>query len=154
MSGTLPSWAMMCCRSSSKIRDSSDGRPKVSSIPDGSIDWTPPSTAARTCRVMRAVGQGLREGLIRDLPPTLLVFGLLGMACWLYKWYRPEGALGPAQISAFFVDLLERGYLRPSAARDGDSVLRSLRGIDRRIARLERQQARTMRTRPKPGRTR
>lgn len=122
----------------------------------------PPHLARRVARekrdydraIERVVRQGVREGLIRDLPPTLLVFGLLGMACWLYKWYRPEGALGPAQISAFFVDLLERGYLRPSAGRDGDSVLRSLRGIDRRIARLERRQARAMRARPKSGRNR
>jgi AcrR family transcriptional regulator len=122
----------------------------------------PPHLATRVARekreydraIERVVRQGIRAGAIRDLPPTLLVFGLLGMACWLYKWYRPEGTLGPLQISTFFVDLLERGYLRPPSAGEGDPVLRSLQGIDRRIARLERQRARGMRARPKPGRNR
>lgn len=122
----------------------------------------PPHLATRVRRekrdydraIERVVQQGIREGVVRELPPTLLVFALLGMACWLYKWYRPDGKLGPAQISAVFVDLLERGYLRPSSARDGDPVLRSLERIDRRIARLERQRAPGKRTRPKPRRTR
>jgi len=91
--------------------------------------------------IERVVRQGIREGLVRDLPPTLLVFGLLGMAGWLYKWYRPEGPLGPDEISAFFVDLLERGYLRPADGRGGDRVLATLRAIDERLARLERRLA-------------
>ncbi|MDP2627688.1 MAG: hypothetical protein Q8Q58_12380, partial [Candidatus Rokubacteria bacterium] len=74
--------------------------------------------------IERVVRQGIREGLVRDLSPTLLVFGLLGMAGWLYKWYRPEGALGPEKISAFFVDLLERGYLREEARPDADRLTR------------------------------
>ena len=88
--------------------------------------------------IERVVRQGIRDGLVRDLPPTLLVFALLGMAGWLYKWYRPEGSLGPDEISAFFVDLLERGYLRPAGGRDDNQVARALQRLDKRLARLER----------------
>ena len=95
--------------------------------------------------IERVVRQGIREGLVRDLSPTLLVFGLLGMAGWLYKWYRPEGALGPDEISAFFVDLLERGYLRAAGRQDRDQITRSLQGMDRRLARLERRLAEVLR---------
>lgn len=118
----------------------------------------PPHLAARVARekreydraIERVVRQGIRDGMVRDLPPTLLVFALLGMAGWLYKWYRPEGSLGPDEISAFFVDLLERGYLRPAARLEGDQAARALRRIDQRLARLEgrlEKAARSRRTR-------
>ena len=105
-----------------------------------------PHLAARVARekreydrtIERVVRQGIREGLVRELSPTLLVFGLLGMAGWLYKWYRPEGALGPEKISAFFVDLLERGYLREEARPDADRLTRALEAMERRLARMER----------------
>ena len=85
--------------------------------------------------IERVVREGIEAGRLRPLPPTLVVFGLLGMCNWLHKWYRPEGALSPEQIADVFVDLLERGYLadRPGASRDRDVLAR----IDQRLARLE-----------------
>ena len=85
--------------------------------------------------IERVVREGVEAGRLRPLPPTLVVFGLLGMCNWLHKWYRPEGALSPEQIADVFVDLLERGYLadRPGASRDRDVLAR----IDQRLARLE-----------------
>jgi Tetracyclin repressor-like, C-terminal domain len=82
------------------------------------------------------VREGVEAGLLRDLPPTLVVFGLLGMCNWLHKWYRPDGKRTPAEIADVFVALLERGYLaQPSAGgRDADALAR----IERRLARLER----------------
>src|SRR6267142_1220940 len=59
--------------------------------------------------IERVVREGIEAG--RLLPPTLVVFGLLGMCNWLHKWYKPQGALSPDQIADVFVDLLERGYL-------------------------------------------
>jgi TetR/AcrR family transcriptional regulator, cholesterol catabolism regulator len=109
----------------------------------------PPHLATRVARekreydraIERVVRQGIRQGLIRELPPTVVVFALLGMANWLYKWFRPEGTLGPAEISAFFVDLLERGYLKPATGQSGDHVLRALRAINRRLTQVERRLA-------------
>jgi hypothetical protein len=78
------------------------------------------------------VREGVEAGLLRDLPPRLVVFGLLGMCNWLHKWYRPDGKRSPGEIADVFVALLERGYLAPPAAGD-DALAR----IDRRLARLE-----------------
>ncbi len=73
------------------------------------------------------VAEGVRRGVFRDLPPRLVVFGLLGMSNWLYKWYNPRGRWGAEEISSAFLSLLEEGLLR-----------RQRRGprITRRIARL------------------
>ena len=82
--------------------------------------------------IERVVREGIEAGLSRDLPPNLVVFGLLGMCNWLHKWYRPDGKRSAAEIADVFVALLERGYLAQPAAGD-DALAR----IDRRLARLE-----------------
>jgi AcrR family transcriptional regulator len=86
--------------------------------------------------IERVVREGVEGGRLRPLPPTLVVFGILGMCNWLHKWYKPEGPLSPGQIADVFVDLLERGYLAapPAAARGDDALAR----IEARLARLER----------------
>jgi AcrR family transcriptional regulator len=86
--------------------------------------------------IERVVREGVEAGLLRDLPPRLVVFGLLGMCNWLHKWYRPDGKRSAAEIADVFVALLEHGYLaEPSAGgRDADALAR----IERRLARLER----------------
>lgn len=100
--------------------------------------------------IEKVVREGIREGLFRNLPPTLFVFALLGMCNWLYKWYRPEGKLAPDEIGAIFVDLLERGYVRRGGDKPGDLLLRSLRRVERRIAALDSRLARP----PRRGGTR
>jgi AcrR family transcriptional regulator len=86
--------------------------------------------------IERVVREGVESGLLRDLPPRLVVFGLLGMCNWLHKWYRPDGKRSAAEIAEVFVALLEHGYLAaPAPASDrGDALAR----IERRLARLER----------------
>src|SRR5690349_15510117 len=86
--------------------------------------------------IERVVREGIEAGRLRPLPPTLVVFGILGMCNWLHKWYKPQGALSPGQIADVFVDLLERGYLAdgPPAARGDDTLAR----IEARLVRLER----------------
>jgi AcrR family transcriptional regulator len=104
-----------------------------------------PRLAARVARakreydrtIERVVRQGIREGRVRSLPPTILVFGVLGMTNWLHTWYRPDGRLAPDEIAAIFVDLLERGYLRDDRARAGADLGRVLGRIDARLAALE-----------------
>jgi TetR/AcrR family transcriptional regulator, cholesterol catabolism regulator len=82
--------------------------------------------------IERVVREGVEAGLLRDLPPRLVVFGLLGMCNWLHKWYRPDGKRGVGEIADVFVELLERGYLAQPAERD-DALAR----IEGRLARLE-----------------
>ena len=72
---------------------------------------------------------GARRGVFRDVPPRLVVFGLLGMLNWLYKWYDPRGRWGAEEISAGFLSLVEGGLLR----RGGGGP-----ALGRRVARLQR----------------
>ena len=75
------------------------------------------------------VVEGARRGVFRDVPPRLVVFGLLGMLNWLYKWYDPRGRWGAEEISAGFLSLVEGGLLR----RQGGGP-----ALGRRVARLQR----------------
>lgn len=103
----------------------------------------PPELAKRIARekreydraIERVVREGIEEGIVRKLPPTLLVFAVLGMCNWLYKWYRPQGVLTPPQIADVFVGLLERGYLiRGNEEARHDQVLSALRRVEERLA--------------------
>jgi AcrR family transcriptional regulator len=110
----------------------------------------PPTMAARAAQakreydrtIERVVRDGIQAGVFRDLPPTILVFGILGMCNWLHTWYRPDGPLSPEQIADVFVTVLERGYLAGPAAGD-DPLAR----IVARLARLEAAVARRPRLR-------
>ena len=75
------------------------------------------------------VVEGVRRGVFRDVPPRLVVFGVLGMLNWLYKWYDPRGRWGAEEISAGFLSLVEGGLLR----RQGGGP-----ALGRRVARLQR----------------
>jgi TetR/AcrR family transcriptional regulator, cholesterol catabolism regulator len=97
--------------------------------------------------IERVVRDGIEAGRLRALPPTLVVFGLLGMCNWLHKWYRADGPLRPEQIADVFVDLLERGYLAAPSAGSRDEPLAR---IEKRLARLER----TWGTRSAPAKAR
>jgi AcrR family transcriptional regulator len=62
--------------------------------------------------VESVITDGIRRGVFRDVPPRLVVFGLLGMLNWLYKWYNPRGPWGAEEISSAFLALVEGGLLR------------------------------------------
>jgi len=89
----------------------------------------------------RVLRDGMKRGLVRELPPRLVVFAMLGMCNWLHKWYRADGPLQPAEIADVFVDLLERGYLAAGRARESGAGAAALARIERRLARLERRLA-------------
>jgi hypothetical protein len=79
---------------------------------------------------------GVQGGVFRELPPRLVVFGILGMLNWLYKWYNPTGRWGAEEISAAFLSLLEGGLLRTE--RSPPALARRLRRLRRELAALER----------------
>ncbi len=70
---------------------------------------------ARKKRYVRFLEASFREAIaakqIRAVDPTLASFSLLGTVLWTYKWYRPDGRLDPAQLSAGMIDLFFRGLL-------------------------------------------
>lgn len=121
----------------------------------------PPEMARRVARekreydrtIERVVRDGIDAGRLRALPPTLVVFGALGMCNWLHTWYRPDGGLTAEQIASVFVDLLERGYLAPArAAASPEDVAGALRRLDARVARLDRRLRALAPARPAPVR--
>jgi AcrR family transcriptional regulator len=80
--------------------------------------------------VESVVVEGIRKGVFRDVPPRLVVFGLLGMVNWLYKWYNPNGRWGAEEISSAFLAIVEGGLLRRERREPA---------VRRRIARLQRE---------------
>jgi AcrR family transcriptional regulator len=80
--------------------------------------------------VESVVADGIRRGAFRQVPPRLVVFGLLGMLNWVYKWYNPRGPWGAEEISAAFLAIVEGGLLRQA---------RRPPPVGRRVARLQRE---------------
>jgi hypothetical protein len=82
------------------------------------------------------VVEGIRRGAFREAPPRLVVFGLLGMLNWLYKWYNPSGRWGAEEISGAFLTLVEGGLL--TAPRRGPRLSKRLRRLRRELQSVER----------------
>ena len=82
------------------------------------------------------VVDGVRLGVYRDVPPRLVVFGLLGMLNWLYKWYNPAGRWGAEDIATAFLSLVEGGLLRRRAR--GPTLTRRLARLRRDLLELDR----------------
>jgi AcrR family transcriptional regulator len=82
------------------------------------------------------VREGIRRGTFREMPSRLVVFALLGMLNWLYKWYNPSGRWGAEEISAALLTLVEGGLL--AAPRRGPRLSRRLRRLRRELQSVER----------------
>ncbi len=82
------------------------------------------------------VREGIRRGAFREMPSRLVVFALLGMLNWLYKWYNPSGRWGAEEISAALLTLVEGGLL--AAPRRGPRLSRRLRRLRRDMQSVER----------------
>ncbi len=80
--------------------------------------------------VAAIVRRGVRAGVFVAPEPRLLVFALLGMTNWVFRWYDPRGAWTADTIADAFIALLEPGYLAPPRGRGSD--------LGRRLAALER----------------
>ncbi len=94
------------------------------------------SLAAQKARYDRGVesivAEGIRAGVFRDMTPRLVVFGLLGMLNWLYKWYNPSGRWGAEEIASELLALLEGGLVRPT--RRPPALSRRLRRLQADLA--------------------
>ena len=82
------------------------------------------------------VVDGIRRGVFRDVPPRLVVFGLLGMLNWLYKWYNPAGRWGAEEVSGAFLMLVEDGLLRTPPR--GRALTGKIRRLKRELLTVER----------------
>ncbi|MCL6521759.1 MAG: TetR/AcrR family transcriptional regulator [Firmicutes bacterium] len=65
---------------------------------------------------VETVAAGVAAGEFRDdVEPRLVALALFGMCNWAYRWYRPDGPLGPEEIADRFLRLFMEGLAR----RDG-----------------------------------
>ncbi len=94
--------------------------------------------------VQGIVERGVRSGAFAVPEPRLLVWALLGMSNWVYRWYNPAGAWDADAIAEAFIALVEPGYL---AGRPRPSDLAA------RVSRLE-QSVSTLTRRPRARRVR
>jgi AcrR family transcriptional regulator len=83
-------------------------------------------------RLEAIVRRGQRAGVFGGVEPRLLVFALLGMSNWVYKWYDPTGAWDADAIADHFIALVEPGY-RVSSARSRQHLARRLARIEREV---------------------
>lgn len=67
----------------------------------------------------RAIEDGVRSGIFTAPDPKFATLLVLSLGNWLYQWYRPDGPLTPSEISARFMDLIERALgARPEPPRE------------------------------------
>lgn len=55
------------------------------------------------------LAEGIGSGELRAHDHRVVALGILGMANWVYTWYRPEGRLPPEEIARIFARLLMDG---------------------------------------------
>ena len=63
---------------------------------------------------------------------ALLVFALLGMSNWVYKWYDPAGIWNADTVADGFIALVEPGYLA-ARSRPHDELARRLARVEREV---------------------
>lgn len=68
-------------------------------------------------RLRGLMEEGMADGSVVRLNPKLAVFMLLGAIHWVTKWYRPDGAWSPEDISDALMELVTRGIAAEPAAR-------------------------------------
>ena len=71
----------------------------------------------------------VRAGEIRPVNPKVATFAFLGQVLWIYKWFRPEGAvpadaLAREMVDLFFHGLERRPLAKPKAAPKAAKVKR------------------------------
>ena len=53
--------------------------------------------------------EAVRDGRIRPVNPKVAAFAFLGMVLWIYKWFRPDGAVGEEELAREMQDLFFGG---------------------------------------------
>lgn len=61
--------------------------------------------------------EAIRAGRVRPVNPKVAAFAFLGTVLWIYKWFRPDGAVGESELVQEMQDLFFGGLApRPAAA--------------------------------------
>ncbi len=101
-------------------------------------------------RVTALVRRGQKAGVLRTAEPRLLVFALLGMSNWVYKWYDPAGTWDADTVANGFIALVEPGYLA-ARSRPHDELARRLARVEREICAARSALERARRVIPRRG---
>ncbi len=59
--------------------------------------------------IASVIEAGIATGVFRRFDPTVVTFGLLGMAAWLNRWYRPGGPHSLDEIVETYYEILLAG---------------------------------------------
>ena len=59
----------------------------------------------------------VRAGEIRPVNPKVATFAFLGQVLWIYKWFRPEGAVPAGALAREMADLFFHGLERRPLAK-------------------------------------
>jgi len=77
--------------------------------------------------------EAIRDGRIRPIHPKVAAFAFLGMVLWIYKWFRPDGAVPEARLAKemkhIFFGGLERARKPASLATEMKDII--LSGLER-----------------------
>lgn len=82
-------------------------------------------------RYIEIIREGQAAGVFRELDPRLVVYGILGMCNWVYRWYRPDLGFPLEQITAVFTRLILDGIVKPDARPDSSRARRRSRRTPR-----------------------
>jgi TetR/AcrR family transcriptional regulator, cholesterol catabolism regulator len=52
---------------------------------------------------------GLRSGEFRPMDARIVMLGMIGMCNYLYRWYRPDGRLTPAEVADELIEMVMHG---------------------------------------------
>ncbi|MEW6296787.1 MAG: TetR/AcrR family transcriptional regulator [Thermodesulfobacteriota bacterium] len=79
--------------------------------------------------------EGMSQGVFRPVNARLVVYAIMGMCAWLHKWYLP-GDERLEDVTAAFVELIERGCLAARGAREEDRLADRLRHVQELLGTL------------------
>ncbi|MBI3952156.1 MAG: TetR/AcrR family transcriptional regulator [Acidobacteria bacterium] len=63
-------------------------------------------------RITDIVREGQAAGAFVDCDPRLIVYGILGMCNWIYRWYRSSQGINLDEIKSAFTHLILKGILK------------------------------------------
>jgi AcrR family transcriptional regulator len=81
--------------------------------------------------------KGIAAGELIDIPPRLLVYAVMGMCNWLYRWYEPNGPFTQDMIVETFTHILESGSLRSPAQPRERSVPEQLHSLQTQVSEMK-----------------
>src|SRR5216684_6204154 len=90
-------------------------------------------------------GKGIAAGELIDVPPRLLVYAVMGMCNWLYRWYKPDGPFTQDMIVETFTRILESGSLRSPAEPREFSVSEQFRRLETQVGEMREELRRVSR---------